>query len=175
MSQPNSEDVYSMMGFALCQIQATERTFKFITTYVLQDGDDLDIEKLQSINKRERKRTLGYFMVKIRGRAQLHPSLDILLQDYLDDRNDFIHNQRDIPNWNLDSEEGTAAAKVFIMRLIRKSHKISEILMALIINWQAQTGINLPDISADQDYFDEIDQRYGHLVDVFFSAKPPAL
>jgi len=56
MASPNSEDIYSLIGFSLTYIQSVERSINFVTTYVLQDGDPLTLEKLNSIEERERKK-----------------------------------------------------------------------------------------------------------------------
>ncbi len=171
MNQPNSDDVYSLLGFVLAYIQTTERNFKFVTTYVLQSGEDLDLQRLQSIDSRERKKALGYFMAKIRERADLHPSLDTLMKSYLDNRNDFIHNQQDIPGWDLYSQAGVVVAKSFALNLLRQSHRINEILVALIMRWQEQTSIYPAEETPGQEFFDDIERQYGPLVDVLFTTK----
>src|SRR5439155_18047512 len=105
-SLSSSTDIYALMGFALTYLQSVERILRFVTTFVLQDGENLSIEKLQSLEAKEAKKTLGYFMFKIRERAQLFPNLDQLLGTYLKNRNDFIHSQSAIPGWDLSSKEG---------------------------------------------------------------------
>lgn len=58
MTSPNSEDIYSLIGFTLTYIQVVERSISFVTTYVLQDDDPLTLAKLNSIQAKERKKLL---------------------------------------------------------------------------------------------------------------------
>ena len=92
MVSPNPEDIYSLIGFALTYTQSVEKNISFITTFVLQDEEDLIIEKLNSIESKERKKALGYFIGKLKSRVDLAPVLESLLADFLKNRNDFIHN-----------------------------------------------------------------------------------
>jgi hypothetical protein len=171
MSIPNPKDIYSLMGFAVSYMQTVERTLRFVTTFVVQDGGELTLSGLQSLDKKERKKALGYFIAKVRDRADLFPDLGGLLTNYLNSRNDFIHNHDAIPGWDLTSEDGVAVARTFTLTLIRQAHKINEVFIALTMRWQAQTGIYPPDQAEGQEFFDEIDKKYGYLVDVFFTAK----
>lgn len=172
MPSPNVDDVYSLIGFALTYIQTVERQLKFVTTYVLQDGGELNLDKLQSINDRERKKALGYFMVKVRERAELHPALDQFMSTYLSNRNDFIHNQGDIPGWDLGTEEGITIAKAFTSNLLKQAHKINEVFIALVMRWQEQSGIYPPESTNNNAFFRSIEKRYGPLLDVLFTARP---
>jgi len=166
MASPNIEDVYSLIGFALTYIQSVEKNISFITTFVLQDEDELTIEKLNSIESKERKKALGYFVGKLKERADLAPVLESLLADFLKNRNDFIHNQDKIEGWDLDTEEGVAKAKVFTVTLWRQAAKINEILTALMLRWQEQTGIYPPGARID-----EIEETYGPYIDILFTEK----
>lgn len=171
MASPNSEDIYSLIGFTLTYIQSVERSISFVTTYVLQDGDPLILEKLNSIEEKERKKALGYFIGKIKERAQLAPPLEKLLADFLQNRNDFIHNHDKIPGWNLDTEAGVDIAKRFTVNLWRQAHKINEIFAALASLWQEQAGIYPPASPKVDYYIREIDEKYGALIEVLFTAK----
>ncbi len=171
MASPNSEDIYSLIGFSLTYIQSVERSINFVTTYVLQDGDPLTLEKLNSIEERERKKALGYFIGKIKEKAQLAPPFEKLLADFLQNRNNFIHNHDKIPGWNLDTEAGVDIAKQFTVNLWRQAHKINEIFAALVSLWQEQAGIYLSANPEVEDYIKEIDEKYGALIEILFTAK----
>ena len=171
MPTPNAEDIYWLMGFTLSHIQSVERNIKFVTIYVLQDGEELTLEKLQSIDKKESKKALGYFISKVKERAELFPKLKELMKDFLKNRNDFIHNQDKIPGWDLDSPEGLIVAKNFTITLLRQAHKINEIFAALVSSWQEQTGMYPPEPVDGQEYIRDIEERYGAFVDIFFTAK----
>lgn len=171
MASPNPDDIYSLIGFALTYIQSVEKNISFVTTYVLQDDDPLTLEKLNSIETKERRKALGYFIGKVKERATLAPPLETLLADYLKNRNDFIHNHHNISGWNLDTEEGQKVAKEFTVNLWRQAHKINEIFAALVTRWQEQTGIYPPEPHGGEEYIREIDEKYGAFIDVLFTSK----
>jgi len=171
MASPNTEDIYSLIGFALTYIQSVEKNISFITTFVLQDEESLTIERLNSIKCRERKKALGYFIGKLKTRADLAPALEGLLADFLKNRNDFIHNQDKIEGWDLDTEEGIKNAKIFTVTLWRQAARINEILVALMLRWQEQTGIYPPGARNDDPHIKEIDEKFGPYIDVLFTAK----
>ncbi len=171
MASTNSEDIYSLIGFALTYIQSVEKSISFVTTYVLQDDDPLTIEKLNSIEAKERKKALGYFINKVKERAILAPPLENLLAGYLKNRNDFIHSHDQIPGWDLHTEEGRNVAKKFTVNLWRQAHKINEIFAALVTRWQEQTGIYPPHSHGGEEYLKEIDEKYGAFIDVLFTSK----
>ncbi|MFM1683149.1 hypothetical protein [Aeromonas salmonicida] len=168
MKSPNCEDIYSLIGFALTYIQSVERNIKFVTTFVLQDDAPLTLDKLNSIEAKERKKALGYFIGKVKERATLFPPLENLLSDYLKNRNDFIHNHGQIPGWDLDTEEGRNVAKRFTVNLWRQAHKINEIFTALVTRWQEQAEINLPEPHGGEEYIQEVDKDMGRL-SIFYS------
>lgn len=171
MQSPNLDDIYSLMGCTLSYIQSVERHINFITTFVLQGEGDLTLEKLNSINKKENKKALGYFIGKIKERVELHQSLEELLGDFLKNRNDFIHNQDKIPEWDLDTEEGVLVARNFTASLLVQGHKINEIFAALTISWQQHTGIYPPGFNEKYEFTQKIEEKYGALIDVLFTEK----
>ncbi|EQB8042455.1 hypothetical protein ACSZOL_04580 [Aeromonas hydrophila] len=171
MTSPNSEDIYSLIGFTLTYIQVVERSISFVTTYVLQDDDPLTLAKLNSIQAKERKKALGYFIGKVKERATLALPLENLLSDYLKNRNDFIHNNDQIPEWDLNTERGRCVAKQFTVNLLRQAHKVNEIFSALISRWQEQTGIYPPEPHGGEEYIRSIDDKYGAVIDILFMSK----
>lgn len=171
MHQPNEHDVYSLIGFTLTYIQSVERNIKFCTTFVLQGETELTWETLQHINGQERKKALGYFVGKVKERAQLFSAFEELLNDFLQKRNDFVHNQDKIPGWNLDTEEGVLGARKFVVSLLRQAHVVNEIFAALVTKWQIQAKIDAPTTSELEAYLEDIEDRYGVYINTFFSAK----
>lgn len=171
MHQPNEHDVYSLIGFTLTYIQSVERNIRFCTTFVLQGNTELTWETLQHINGQERKKALGYFVGKIKERAQLFPAFEELLNDFLQQRNDFVHNQDRIPGWDLETEDGILVAKKFVVSLLRQAHVVNEIFATLVTKWQVQTKIDTPTTLELQSYLEDIENRYGAYINTFFTAK----
>lgn len=168
--QPNTEDIYSLMGATLSYLQSVEKVLRLVTTFVIQDSDSLDFNKFQSIERKEAKKTLGYFMARLRERADIFPAFDELLESFLNKRNDFIHNHASIPGWDLDTEQGRAVARQFTSSILLQAQKINEVFIALIIRWQSEAGIQTP-MELEHPFFQNIEVQYGHLIDTFFTRK----
>jgi hypothetical protein len=171
MHQPNEHDIYSLIGFTLTYIQSVERNIKFCTTFVLQGDTELTWERLQHIDGLERKKALGYFLGKVKERAQLFPAFEELLNEFLQKRNDFVHNQDKIAGWNLSTAEGVLVARKFVVSLLRQAHIVNEIFAALVTKWQVQAKLDAPTTPELQAYLEEIENRYGAYIDTFFTAK----
>jgi hypothetical protein len=171
MHQPNEHDIYSLIGFTLTYIQSVERNIKFCTTFVLQGDTALTWERLQYIQGQEKKKALGYFLVKVRERAQLFPAFEELLNEFLQKRNDFVHNQDKIPGWNLSNEEGALVARKFVVSLLRQAHMVNEIFAALVNKWQIEAKLDVSTTPELQVFIEEIENRYGDYIDTFFTAK----
>ena len=168
--QPNTEDIYSLMGATLSYLQSVEKVLRLVTTFVIQDGEDLTIEKLQSIEKKEAKRALGYFMKRLRERADFLPAFDELLESFLKNRNDFIHNHDLIPGWNLSTKQGQGVARQFTSNLLDQARKINEVFIALVMRWQKEIGMEPPK-EQEQLFFQKIEAQHGHLIDTLFAGK----
>jgi len=171
MSAHTFEDVHSMMGMTLCYIQFVEKHIKFITTFILQNGEALDLDKLNSLNNKESKKALGYFIGLIKSRADVIPELEELMANFLQNRNDFIHNHDEIDGWDLDTEEGVKVAKSFMSKLLLQGQKLNHIFVALTCRWQEQTGIYPPTANGDEALINKIDAEYGAFVDDIFTQK----
>jgi hypothetical protein len=171
MSAQTLEDVHSMIGITLCYVQFVEKHIKFITTFVLQNGETLDLDKLNSLNKKESKKALGYFLGLIKKRADVIPELGELMTHFLQNRNDFVHNHDKIEGWDLNTEEGVKVAKVFMSQLLLQGQKLNHIFVALTCRWQEQTGIYPKIDHGDEALINKIDAEYGVFVDLMFTQK----
>lgn len=169
--KPNLNNIYSLIGFGLTHIQEVERIIKFTTTYILQKDSPLTLEKLERLNENERKYTLGKYFGKVRDSVDLHPQLDELLNKYLQDRNDFVHNQENISGWNLETEDGISKASLFICNMIKDGNVIMEIFIALTSNWVDQIELSVPTNKEQKLYLSQIKDRYEHHLEILFKAK----
>jgi hypothetical protein len=171
MSVDKFEDVHSMIGITLCYVQSVEQTIRFITTFVLQNGETLDLEKLNSLNNKEGKKALGYFIGLIKKRSDVIPEFEELMASFLQNRNDFVHNHDKIEGWDLDTEDGVKVSKIFMSKLLLQGHKLMEIFVALICRWQEQTGIYPQEVHGGEFLINKVDAKYGAFVDQIFSEK----
>jgi len=164
------QDVLVAMGVTVLLLQTTEKVIRLCMTLVLQKQAPFTLEALQEQEKAERTKTLGYFLAELRMRADIHDGFDALLEEFLQNRNDFIHDLSRVPGWGLDSPEQTAKAKRFIDQLIQQSEAVQKVFFGLISAWQEQVG--MPKLALpNHEWFAEIEAVYKPLADKIFFAK----
>lgn len=171
MPKPNEHDIYSLIGFALTYVQSVEQNVKFCTTFVLQGDAELTWKRLQGLEVQERKKALGYFIVRVKERAKLFPAFEELLSSFLQNRNDFIHNQHKILGWDLSTADGVTVARNFLVSLLRQAHTVNEIFASLVTRWQEQAEIYAPATPDQSAYFEDIENQYGAFIDTIFASK----
>jgi hypothetical protein len=164
------QDVLLAMGVAVLVLQTTEKVIRLCMTLVLQRQAPLTLEALQEQEESERNKTLGYFLSELRKRADVHEGFDVLLKDFLRNRNDFIHDLSRVPDWGLGSPEQIAKAKQFVHRLIQQSETVLKVFFGLVTAWQDQVGMPKPSLP-NHAWFAEIEAIYKPLADQVFLAK----
>lgn len=163
------QEVLVAMGVALLLLQTSERVIRLCMTLVLPKHGALTLEALQRREESERNKTLGYFLAELRKRIDIDAQFDLLLRDFLKNRNDFIHNLSRVPDWGFKKSHDVAASREFVYRLIRQSEKVTKMFSGLIRAWQEQIGTDLP--APNHEFFDDIESNFKPLVDKIFFAK----
>jgi len=161
---PEPGNVYSLIGFALVYLQSLERSVKMCTTYVLQDGEALDLAKLQQLQESDRRKTLGHFTRRIKERTSVHPMFEDLIDTVVRDRNDLVHNVDRIPGWSLEQQEGIEVATKFVTQLLHRAHFLNEVLVALSAQWIRQASLDVSTSAEVQAYIDNVEKAYGELI-----------
>jgi len=163
------KEVLIAMGVALLLLQTTERLIRLCMTLVLQKGEVLTLEVLQQQEECERNKTLGYFLAELRKRVEIDVRFDLLLKDFLKNRNDFVHDLTRVPGWGFKKAQDVTASKEFVYWLICQSEKVNKVFSGLIRAWQDQSGMVLP-VPKDE-FFDDVEVNFKPIVDQIFSAK----
>ena len=140
--EAEKREIYVLIGQVVLVSQLAEQVLKACMTFVIQDDDPLTLEKLKSQDQHEKRKTLGYFISKLRRRAAVDDDLDELLSEYLEKRNLLIHNVEAIPEWNLKSQAGRKVAKQFVGRLGYLASETMMIFSGFLRAWQVES---LPD------------------------------
>lgn len=164
------KDVLMRMGAALLFVQTTEQLIRFCMTWVLQKDGPLTLEKLENQTRKEHLKTLGYFLNELRKRADLDENFDVLLEEFLEERNILVHSLDDIPGWSLQTTAGRKIAGAFVDGFIRKTVEVMKVFMGLISSWQEQANIDIS-VPGANELFAEIDTDYKSLVDELFFEK----
>jgi len=169
MLTEDERDILAAMGVALLLIQTTEQLLRLCITFVLQKQSPLTLEALERQEKAERKKTLGYFIGELRKRAALQDDLDLLLDEFLEDRNTFVHHVSNVQGWDIRTENGRVVCSAFVGGLIRRTETIMKIFLGLTRAWQLQA--HLPEVPELAASFPEVHTVYAPLVDHFFRPK----
>jgi hypothetical protein len=171
----DQQEVLALVGLALLTAQAAEALLRTCTTFVLPESPLTSIEQLDLSYARENKKTLGYFLAKLRERTDLYPDFDAKLQRYLEDRNMLVHKLKKLPGYDLSTKDGRASVSAFLMRFVKDSEEITMHLLGLIRAWCLDLGIPVP-ASFPSSMIERIDDAYLPLVEQVFgigaAAKP---
>ena len=165
----SEKDLLMRMGVCLLLVQQAESLLRFCLTFVLQKQSPLTLELIESQKEAEKKKTLGFFLIELRKRADLDDRFDSMLSDFLTRRNQFVHNITDLEGWDRSTEAGQLVARNFIDTLTRQAIEISNTLTGLVMTWQKQTGFDVP----VPKELEEIVGKYRDQVDSIFFEKSP--
>ena len=163
------KEVLIAMGAALLLLQTTERLIQLCMTLVLPKREVLTLEALQQQEESERSKTLGQVLAELRKRIEIDVRFDLLLKDFLKNRNDFVHDLSRVPGWGFKNAQDMTASREFVYLLIVQSEKVNKVFSGLIRAWQEQNGIVLP--VPKNEFFDDVEINFKPIVDQIFSAK----
>jgi hypothetical protein len=167
----DEKDILLRMGIALLQIQLTEGLIRSVMQLVLPKTSPLTYDLLQQQKQLEMKKTLGHFLRELRKRVDLDDRFEVILLDFLDKRNTFVHRIFEVPQFSLQSVEGRQHARNFLDSLMKQSVTLQKVFCGLIRSWLDQNELDVP-IQSDsilEKFLAEIDKDYKPLVqDIFF-------
>lgn len=163
------KEVLVAMGVALLILQTTERVIRLCMTLVLPKDGALTLESLQQQEESERYKTLGYFLAELRKRVNIDAEFDLLLRDFLKNRNDFIHDLSRVRDWGFKKAQDVASSKEFVNRIIRQSERVTKVFSGFIRAWQEQIGMDLP--VPEHEFFDDIERNFRPIVGHIFFTK----
>lgn len=162
--------IVTFTGMALLTVQATEQIIRLVTTYVIPSPNPLTFESLQSRNREDRNRTIGFLVGKLRERVEVAPTFDERLRRFLEMRNTFVHNLDEVPGWTLETEQGREVAKRFLVEFFQVIEIVQNVFLGLIRSWQAENDMSHIGVSSES-FFAEIDAKFKPLAERIFFAK----
>jgi len=68
----------------------------------------------------------------------------MILEEFLDKRNTFIHRVADVPGWSSETEQGRQMARQFVDRLLIVDNTVRDTFIALLAVWQREVDIKTP-------------------------------
>lgn len=172
MSLPDEQqELLVRTGLALCQLQTAEKIINSVLTFVIQKDSPLTLEKLTTLQEKERTATLGYFIKQLKKRVDIEPTFEAFLDDFLKTRNEFIHEFFSKEGWDFQTPEGRLQMRPFLDDLLVMTDKILKVFMGIFRAWQKQVGLNVDTDGQLENFAEHIDQIYVPLAYDLFSAK----
>ena len=129
----DQKDLYAVVGLTLIQLQAIEQIMAFCMGFIFTDADGKTLFDLT--NPKTRKKTLGQLLTRIREKSELDPQFDLVLANFLEHRNQFVHRLTDNARMRFDSQVGRNNLRVFIGLLGSEMDTVSSILLGFIMRW----------------------------------------
>jgi hypothetical protein len=123
-----AREILESIGVILIAVQGAEKTIDLALTFVFQGEERLTLQKLERLKAAERSRTLGRLLQQLRERVELSPEFDVLLTQFLSDRNTFIYRILEVPGFDLSTREGINAATAFLSRFFSETQRVLSIL-----------------------------------------------
>jgi hypothetical protein len=118
---------FTYVGLCLSCVQQAERALQATIQTVLDDEN----VKLAEQSEPERKQTLGDFLKKLKRRAKLPITVKDRLYAFLRMRNRLVHEF----DFDLSTEEGNTAARLFLLELTLAAISISGLMVAIFQVW----------------------------------------
>ncbi len=156
--------LYIEVGKAIEIIQLADEVFKSVLLMVFPGKEFSDLETFQKNNKLLDNATLGKLVAILKKRVVLNDDFENILNEYLVDRNSFIHNWAEIDSWNEDEE-----AIAFTVRIQRKAAYLCYTFMGFLRVWMEQAGIEGIDEQFPEGapFFATIDSEWKDLINEF--------
>jgi hypothetical protein len=162
------------MGGLVWVMQHTEKIVDVVITYLIQEEEKLTLEYIERQEKEKRSRTLGRLVKQMRDRAELDPSLDTLLENFVEHRNQLTHRLSEIPGWDsFETENGRKVTVEFLANLNRENRQVLQIFTGFLIAWDHKNNIGIIEKKAEPlvKLMPDI-LKYAASIDQLVSAKP---
>ena len=135
------DEIFATIGVVVLETQTVESLLDVILTYVLQDGTPLNYERIAEVEKRHRRKTLGFFFKAMKERADYSEGLEDVFDRFLEARNTLIHRFREVDGHELSSAADLKKVEQFLAELHQDTQNLLKFFTAWIVAWQDQTGI----------------------------------
>ena len=170
---PEETAFLAYIGATLLVVQSAEQIFRFILSHVLIGDTPLSLEELEENNRTLQKKTLGQFIGILRERSGIAEEFDSALQTFLTNRNMLAHKLNEVPGWDRSTFEGRKAALAFLGETSASATLVSNVLIGLARQWEAQNKFDIKLSPEQQALFKVLDEKYTTTVGAIFFKKPP--
>jgi len=143
------QELYAQIGFILEMLQFTEGAIMTAMHLALHEQGLSSINEYESLEGILKKMTLGRLLKKLRADVKLDSDFEDFAESYLADRNEFIH--RSFKLHDVDTPEGRQSMLNLIYRLFKGSERLTEIFVAVLVDWSGQAGFTVLNSLASAD------------------------
>lgn len=137
----NKINTLAAIGTLVVVGQTAERLLDMILTFVIQDGEKLTLKRLIDVEKKHRRKTLGYFIREMKMRAEFDESIEDAFERFLENRNTLVHRFDKVRGHQLKTGQDLEAVGVFLSQLSNDTMTVITFCTALVHAWSEQTGI----------------------------------
>lgn len=127
--------LFSTIGRALLVCQVVEKQLETCLTCAFGADPRMSVERILSSKKEYRKKMLGSLVRSLRTRFDVDPGFAQLLTDFLDHRNELVHNFIRMPDFDMSSLDGAGVGLRFAYQVCAEGQLVSKILSAFIHRW----------------------------------------
>ncbi len=137
---PLIREVLVRMGVHLLTLQSTEHAIRLCLQIALPKEPINTLEDLRSLEQREAKKTIGYFLRTLRQRANIAPEFDEQLAAFLATRNAFIRNLSPVAGWDMRTEDGCRQCAELLQQWGDQTTEVQNVFAGLLRAWELQSG-----------------------------------
>jgi hypothetical protein len=163
-------EVLVHMGAHLLTLQSVELVIRLCLQIVLLKEPIETLEDLRSLEKRESKKTIGYFLAALRERAAVDHEFDGKLIAFLNARNSFVHNLSDVQGWNMRTVEGCESCIAQLRQWDESATEVQHVFAGLLRAWELQSG-RPTQVAGAEEFMAAIERDYVPRVNHVFSKK----
>jgi hypothetical protein len=132
------------IGTGLIGIQMVKHLLDLLLHTVFRTERMLSTRELEKLGKLERYETLGNLLKQLRTKVELHPDLELYLQEFLEDRNRFVHGLIETPSFNLSEGEGQQRCLRICRKMTTSRARLTKLFLAVLSQFKDPRAPNAP-------------------------------
>lgn len=131
-------EIMARIGETLVQVQRTERLINFVVQHTLPSDD---LSKLFQLGGR--RPPLGRLIRKLSAHVKVGKAFQRELDEFLFERNRFVHEIEFIEGWTLETVAGLKTASRFLDRLSRLERSVNRVFLKVARAWPTENSAEL--------------------------------
>jgi hypothetical protein len=134
--------IFINIGYFITSSQVIDSLLKSIVSFVIPDKITSNMNDIELIDSKLGRHTMGQLIHELKKRVDFHESIETVVDRFLKNRNNLVHNFRKIEGSQLESPKDIELISMFLDTLLDDQIIIMNFLMALLLSWTKQVGLN---------------------------------